>query len=133
MMGPIKTVTRPEPWSPAELKRAGDILGAMEVPFGWELVAQYDGATVVIQVQAAAGEDNRTGAPMTWRGRKWLLSRHMTAGEIAQTVLAAVLMATEHEIRELVTYMGQSVFDPHYDLAKLLELRSRPDALRERD
>ena len=133
MKGPIKTITRPEPWSPAELKRTGDILDAMQIPFGWELVAQYDGGTVTLQVQAPAGEDNRTGAPMAWRGRKWFLSRHMTAGEIAQTVLAAVLMAAEHEIRETVTYMGESVFDPHYDLAKLVEFRARPDVIKGRD
>jgi len=133
MMGPITTITPPSPWSPAELKRAADILGAMAVPFGWQLIASYDGAHVVVQVQDGAGEDNRTGAPNAWRGRKWLLSRNMTAGEIAQTVLLAVLVAIEHECRELVTYMGQPVFDPHYDLAKLLEFRGRPDVIRGRD
>lgn len=64
-----------------------------------------------------------TGAPLPWRGRKWLISEHMTDGEIVQTVFKATMTAAEHELREGFKYRGQPIFDPHYDLEKLVELR----------
>src|SRR5262245_45007952 len=67
--------------------------------------------------------DTRTGDPFAWKGRKWRLSYHMTDGEIVQTALMAVLASLEHEARELFLYKGVSVFDPHYDIDKLVALR----------
>lgn len=75
------------------------------------------------QVYEPDSVDNVTGEAMTWYGRKWLLSEHMTDAEIVQTVFKAVMTAVEHEVREQFLYKGQSVFDPHYDLEKLVELR----------
>lgn len=68
-----------------------------------------------------------------WQGRKWLLSPHMTDGEIVQTCLLATISAQEHEIRETFFYRGEKVFDPHYDIEKLVELRSQNDSIKERD
>lgn len=68
----------------------------------------------------------------TWKGRKWIISKHMTRGEVVQTAFMAVMAANEHEARELFKYKGASVFDPHYDLDKLLALRQQPDAIVER-
>ena len=131
-MNVVTTIARPERWTEAEVARVDAVLAAIRLPFKWSLLAACDGGHVFVQVRCAEGIDNVTGERLEWRGRKWLISRHMTAGEIAQTVLKAVLTAAEHEIRELVTYRGQPVFDPHYDLEKLVELRARPDALKER-
>jgi len=78
------------------------------------------------------GRDNVSGAALTWKSRKWLLSRHMRRGEIVQTAFLAVITAIEHEAREVFTYRGRAVFDPHYDIDKLHALRGRPDALAER-
>lgn len=75
---------------------------------------------------------NITGEPMSWKGRAWPLSVHMTDGEIVQTAFKAVMTAMEHEIREQFTYRDAAVFDPHYDIEKLVDLRKRPDALKER-
>jgi hypothetical protein len=61
---------------------------------------------------------------MRWNGRKWFLSNHMTRSEVVQTAFKAVLTAEEHEAREHFKYRGQSIFDPHYDVDKLVELRS---------
>lgn len=112
----------PAPWTTQEMDFALAVLEAVQLPFGWSLRALYDGGNLMVQVQS----------PLEWRGRKWLLSRHMTAGEIAQTVLKATITVAELEIRELLLYDGQPVFDPHYDVEKLVELRGRPDALKER-
>ena len=86
-----------------------------------------------LQVGDSAARCNVTGETTAWRGRKWLLSEHMTDGEIVQTSFLATMTAVEHEARELFTYKGRSILDPHYDIEKLVELRASPDALRERD
>lgn len=49
-------------------------------------------------------------------GRKWLLSEHMTAGEIVQTAFKAVLTAEEHEAREKFLFRGSTIFSPHFDI-----------------
>lgn len=130
----FERINPPTAWEKADLERIADVLDSLELPFGWSLRAAYDGGTLFVQVRATeeVAIDNVTGEPIEWRGRKWLLSRHMTKGEIAQTVLKAVLTAAEHEIRETLLYGQAAVFDPHYDIAKLAELRRRPDALKER-
>lgn len=84
-------------------------------------------------VECNEGTCNVTGKPMGWKGRKWRLSPYMTDGEVVQTAFMAIMAANEHETREKFHYRGVSVFDPHYDIEKLVELRMRPDALKERD
>lgn len=79
------------------------------------------------------GTCNVTGEPTSWKGRKWPLSHYATDGEVVQTAFKAVMTALEHEARERFTYRGVSVFDPHYDIEKLVELRKQPDALKERE
>lgn len=56
------------------------------------------------------------------KGRKWLLSSHMTKSEIVQTAMKAVLTALEHEAREEFTYKGETIFGPHFDVEALCEL-----------
>jgi hypothetical protein len=114
--------------------RLPDIINSIKLPFGWELHARHDArGFAYIQVGDSAARDNVTGEATAWRGRKWLLSEHMTDGEVVQTAFLAVMTAVEHEAREVFTYQGRAIFDPHYDIYKLVELRARPDALRERD
>ncbi len=72
---------------------------------------------------------NVTGKKIHWKGRKWRLSLHMTKSEIVQTAFKAVLTAVEHETRENFTYKGASIFDPHYDVDRLVELRESESAL----
>ncbi len=57
-----------------------------------------------------------------WHGRKWMLSYHMTEGEIVQTALMACLAAEEHEAREAFTYKGHVLFGPHISIDRLLEV-----------
>lgn len=78
------------------------------------------------------GECNITGEKMDWRGRKWMLSEHMTDGEIVQTAFKAILTALEHEARETFRYLGQAIFDPHFDLERLVALRTDPASIKER-
>lgn len=75
---------------------------------------------------------NVSGEPMEWGGRKWFLSPHMTKSEVVATAFKAVLTAVEHETREQFVYRGVSIFDPHYDVDRLWELRQQPGCLSER-
>lgn len=75
---------------------------------------------------------NVTGAPMTWKSGKWLLSEHMLDSEVVQKCLKAVLTAVEHEAREQFKYRGRSIFDPHFDVERLWELRGSDGAVVQR-
>jgi hypothetical protein len=110
------------------------ILNRIEYP-GFDLTVNFERGTGMIYLQVACDEGtcNISGKPLSWTGRKWRLSPYMTDGEVVQTAFMAVMAANEHETREKFTYRGVSVFDPHYDIEKLVELRGQPDALKERD
>lgn len=100
---------------------------------GYTFLLKHDGARDGFYLQIGAkGTCNVTGAPLDWTGRKWRLSEHMTTSEVVQTAFMAVMAANEHEAREMFTYRDESVFDPHYDVEKLVALRKSPDALSER-
>lgn len=112
--------------------RALRLAGRTKLPFGWTVeVSALPSPT--LRVVDYGGTDNVTGKPTSWRGRKWLLSEHMTDGEVVQTIFLATRVAIEHEMREQFLFMGQAIFDPHYDINKLVALRSQPDALKERE
>lgn len=113
------------------MRIARDII--LPKPFTLRLEWPSEDSAIVLRVGDPNGVDNVTGAPLEWYGRKWLLSPHMTDGEVVQTAWLALQVAMEHEARESFTYQGQCVFDPHFDINKLVELRARPDALRERE
>jgi hypothetical protein len=85
-----------------------------------------------LQIESA-DKNNVTGEDYVWRSRKWQLSQHMTDSEIVQTAFKAVLTALEHEAREQFLYRGVSVFDPHYDVERLVELRRDPASISERE
>lgn len=113
------------------MMRFRDVLDRIQ--FGeWRFLVEQRAEGAVLVIQVDEGICNVTGAAMSWRSRKWPLSIHMTDGEIVQTAFKAVMTAMEHEVREMFRYRGESIFDPHYDVEKLVELRRRPDALKER-
>lgn len=117
------------------LDRFNRVLEQISYKKGWT-VAAWDGgdeeADYYLQVAVSTGACNTTGRPHNWTGRKWRLSPHMTRSEIVQTALMAVLAAEEHEARELFKYRGESIFDPHYDVEKLWELRRSEGAQEKR-
>jgi hypothetical protein len=108
-----------------------DTVSAVTHPdFRYEVTVEHD--VPYLRVLPVQGRDARTAEPLEWSSRKWRLSLHMTDGEIVQTALKATLTAVEHETRELFTFMGESIFDPHYDVYQLLALRRRANAIKER-
>ncbi|WP_119303586.1 hypothetical protein [Dongia deserti] len=96
----------------------------------WRLVVHYYvPGEIYLQVEDTDARCAVTGEPITWRGRKWLLSYHMTETEIVCTAFKALAAALDHELREHFTYKGARVFDPHRSIALLVEIAGRADAL----
>jgi len=107
-----------------------DVLERIEYP-GYHINLYSNRAETFLVVECSEGTCNVTGKPQGWKGRKWRLSPFMTDGEVVQTAFMAIIAANEHETREKFTYRGVSVFDPHYDIEKLVALRKQPDAIKE--
>ena len=61
------------------------------------------------------------------KGRKWMLSPHMTKSEVVQTAFLAVKTAEEHEMREKFTYCGRPIFGPHQDVDTLWQNCDKTD------
>ncbi len=77
-----------------------------------------------LQIQPMEGTCNKTEEPMSWRGRKWYLSPHMTCSEIVQTAFLALKTTLEHEMRENFKYEGVAVLGPHWDLDERVRTES---------
>lgn len=92
----------------------------------WEAVYAY------LQVECWSADNDEPSRRIQWKSRKWLLSQHMTEGEVVQTCLMATLAALEHEAREKFTYEGTRLFDPHFDIRKLMALRQSEGSILER-
>lgn len=103
-------------------------LERIKLPFGWRIdmgfyTDEMRQAHAYIRIYEPSGKDNVTGEPLAWKGRKWLLSRHMTPSEVVQTAFLATMTAVEHEAREQFLYRGEPVLDPHFDIEQLYLLR----------
>lgn len=111
-------------------KHFRSILDEVKYPgFEFELVSHADEYWLRI---ACDGVDNETGKPHRWHGRPWRLSTHMTNGEVVQTAFLALKVAIEHEMRELFTYKGATVFNPHFDIDRLVSFASTKKSIKER-
>jgi len=103
----------------------------MKVIFGYE--SQIGDSLHMPWLRVSAeGTCNDTGKDLSWVGRKWRLSEHMTDGEIVQTAFLAIMTALEHEARERFTYKGQRVFGPHLDIDKWADYLATHDMEKER-
>lgn len=97
-----------------------DVVSRIKHPLFQFSVVQR-GSDPYLQVSFLA-MDHMSQAEGIMKGRKWLLSSHMTPSEIVQTALKAVLTAMEHEAREDFTYRSRAIFAPHFDVEQLVEL-----------
>jgi len=89
----------------------------------WSFYIGRKGDVIYLQVQFLAEDSDKKNSKMSiQKGRKWMLSKHMSKSEIIQTALKAVLTAEEHEIREQFKYRGKAVFAPHIDVDVLHKL-----------
>lgn len=92
-------------------------LGLLHVSYkDWQFRTSDDPDDLWLQVLIPDGDK-------IYHGRKWRLSQHMTRSEVVQTALLAVLAAEEHEAREKFTYRGEAIFQPHYNVDDLVDLK----------
>jgi hypothetical protein len=94
-----------------------------ECEFGaWNFHIGYDDTRPFLQVKATTSHNTKPGESLSWHGRKWFLSPHMTKSEVVQTAFKAVITAVEHEVREQFKYRGVPIFGPHFDVDSLVTL-----------
>ena len=106
------------------LQSISEILRLVDFPgFTWHVRGTFAvGRAVTLHATFMADDATEPGQRGQQSTRKWLLSRHMVAGEVVQTALKCALTAVEHEARERFTYRGQRVFGPHFDIDQLAAL-----------
>lgn len=92
----------------------------------WEFRVKTTNTVPYLQIHADA-PCNDTGVGYKLTSRKWMLSPHMTEGEVVQTALKAVLTAVEHEAREKFRYKGVALFQPHLPIAVMMERASEEE------
>lgn len=90
------------------------------------------GGIPMMRVHCPKAVCNVTGGDISWNGRWWTMSKWMVDTEIVATAWKATIAAIEHEARELFTFDGVMLFDPHMSVHHLVALRQRADALDER-
>lgn len=66
--------------------------------------------------------DVMTGVVEDQRGRKWVIPAGSAPGQVAQTLLKALLTSLEHRCREHFLFRGRPVLQPHFDLDELWRL-----------
>ena len=122
------------------------VVEAIKLPFGLHLKFYVEGNWVdvggaltrymryFIRVRSLTTACNVTGKQLlVCQGRRWELSEHMLPGEIVGTVWLAVQTYVEHELREQFTYKGATVYGPHMNVDKLVDLALSPDGCVERE
>lgn len=95
--------------------------------WSWRWISLKNGWLIQAQFYAADTDGNM----QLQSGRKWYVSPYSTESELVQTMLKAVLTATEHEVREKFMYRGKAIFGPHFDvncLAIMLPMEQIRDA-----
>lgn len=108
------------------LQEIAGILGRIQMKlFGMQfsIKAEHDqefhNGRIYLQVVYNAA-CNKTGEVKEWGGRKWYLSKYMTADEIVKTCWCAYEAAVKHEVMETFLVDGKPLFNPHADFESLL-------------
>lgn len=86
----------------------------------WRLIHERDSVGRPYLRWQWEGRCAKHGTPCLISGRRWWLSPEMTESELVQTAFLAATTAEEHEARELFTYQGKRVFNPHISVKSLL-------------
>lgn len=108
-----------------DTQQIAEVIRQCESPgMTFNVVGSDEGFYMQVSFHAPEEEQSWTGVrPSTiQKGRKWLLSTHMTRNEIVQTCFLAVLTAVEHEVRENFRYRERKIFNPHFSPDVLWEV-----------
>ena len=66
--------------------------------------------------------DSQTGELKEMAGRKWYISSYATEDEVVRTCFLAIMVASEHEIRESFLFKKSKIFGPHISVESLKEI-----------
>ncbi len=89
----------------------------------WSFFIGLKGEVLYLQVQFLAPDNGSENPDLDiQKGRKWMLSEHMTKSELIQTALKAVITAEEHETRELFLFREKPIYAPHFDVEDLYRI-----------
>ena len=75
----------------------------------------------LLQLRWIGRPANRLSGNAYLTGAKFYLSKHAAKNEIVQAVFAAVVRASEHEIRETFKYRGVALYRPHQPVDALAQ------------
>lgn len=104
----------------ANLVRLMTVVSRIQFP-GFHVELEHKEHGLALRVHCPNGVCVDSGAPSPWVGRAWPVSLDTTNAELVQTAFKAILTAVEHEARELFTFQGERVMNPHRDF-KLVEV-----------
>lgn len=99
----------------AELVRLMTVVSRIQFP-GVHVELEHKEHGLALRVHCPNGVCAVTGEAAPWVGRAWPVSLGITNGDLVQTAFKAILTALEHEARELFTFQGERVMDPHRDM-----------------
>lgn len=99
----------------AELVRLMTVVSRIQFP-GVHVELEHKDHGLCLRVHCPDGVCAVTGEAAPWAGRPWPVSLDTTNADLVQTAFKAVLTALEHEARELFTFQGERVMDPHRNM-----------------
>ena len=63
------------------------------------------------------------------RGRIWVIDPTQPKSDIVRTAIFGAITAEEHEVRERFRYRGKKIFNPHFDVERLVEISGKLENL----
>ena len=103
-----------------QLRRLAEVVSRISYP-GLRVALEHADHGLCLRVFCDNGVDNDTGEHSPWRGRAWPVDLYASNGEVVQTAFLAVMTCLEHEARELFTFQGERVMNPHRDFELVRE------------
>lgn len=89
-----------------------DVLDEVEYKDGWRFHVVLRGEDIFVRAVFDA-PDVHTGEVEAQYGRMWFIENPFDEEAVVKTCLLAVLVAEEHEAREMFRYRGERVGGPH--------------------
>jgi hypothetical protein len=103
------------------VQRLMGLLDRISLP-GYDFVPEAADRHLTVRIEKTE-TNQQTGQAEAMAGRRWVVERNATEGEVVRTLLKAALTWEEHELRERFRLDGRLVGNPHFHVSGGL----RPD------
>lgn len=110
------------------------------VDMGWEwdvrevfynaVHGQTESAGFLIRCSFQRPDTNSGKVGRGW-GRFFHLNEDESVTGVVKTMKLAMTRIVDHEIDEMIRYMDERIFDPHYDISDLVEMARKQRGIRE--